>query len=153
MPYIELEDCIMSLLCLHCVRWFFIVSIKYENIRFCNEIYSTVKQCTSCTENDNFIPFYSTLAFKVICCTFGETFTVQDWHKVAQWILSLARTRITSPASSSSSSSKPTKKISTSSITSNESGGRSSKLSSSSATSKWCHVLYTCRLNLYPQFG
>ena len=80
------------------------------------------------------INFTLSLAFKVICCTFGEIFTTQDWHKVAQWILSLGRTRITSPASSSSSKPAPSaKKISTTSITSQESGGRSSRLSSSSS--------------------
>ena len=67
-------------------------------------------------------------AFKVICLTFGETFTTQEWHKVAQWILSLTRTQLVSPTRPIS------KKISTTSIVSNESSGRSSRSSVSSGS-------------------
>ena len=80
-------------------------------------------------------------AFKVICCTFGDAFTVQDWHKVARWVLSLTRTRMTSPTSppSSSKTAPVVKKISTSSISS-ESSGRSSRPSISSTASKSSHL-------------
>ena len=69
---------------------------------------------------------------RVICCSFGEVFTLNDWHNIAQWVLLLTHRNLNVPN---------LKKLSTTSMNSSEgehAGGRTARVSSISSVSGVC---------------